>query len=144
MASMVPWSPLQEMREALDELMDENIQWQAQPAGGLPSANVYQTARDIVVELQLPGYMKEELSIEVGEEFVTVSGQSARATETRDRQYVRREFAMNSFSRTVALPSIVQPSSAEAEMKHGILTIAIPKLIEEKPKTAKISIKSGE
>ena len=143
MNSLTPWSPLREMRQALDELMDENTQWSA-PQMSLPSVNIYQAAREVVMEIQLPGYRKEDLSIEVGEDFLAVAGEVPHASEEEGRQYIRREFAKASFSRTVALPAIVQAEQAQAEMKHGILTVRIPKVIEEKPKTARISIKSAE
>lgn len=140
MSTLTPWSPLRDMREMLDEMMDTNMAW-ATPATSMsiPAANLSQTETDIQVELRLPGFKKEELSIEVGEDFLTISGESKSESE-ETRQYIRREFASQSFSRTMALPALVETDGATAEMKHGVLHISLKKQIEEKPKTAKIEI----
>ena len=142
MSNLTPWSPLKEMREALDELIDESNQWQGGAQISVPAANISQTATEIQIELYLPGYQKDQLSIEVGEDFVTIAGEARNTGE--NGEYYRREFVHSSFQRSLSLPSMVQVGEAEAEMKHGVLTIRIPKVIEEKPKTARISIKSLE
>lgn len=144
MSQLVPWSPLREMREALDELMDESVNWQAGPQAVVPAVNVSQTEKEVEVELNLPGYQKDQLSIEVGNDFVTISGEAQTSQKDEGKQYFRREFASRSFQRMISLPAIVESDKAEAEMKHGVLRITIPKVVEEKPKTSKISIKSGE
>lgn len=144
MASLTPWSPLREMREALDDLMDESVNWAGPAQMTAPSANVAQTTHDVLVEMRLPGISKENLSIEVGDDFMTVSAEVHQEDESGDRQYFRREFAQQSFSRSIALPAIVHGEKAEAEMKQGILHVRIPKVIEEKPKTTRVNIKSAD
>ena len=140
---LTPWSPLREMREALDGLMDETIAINSLPQMTLPAANVYQIGQSIFVEMCLPGYEKEQLSLEVGEDFLTVSAEGINEYDD-EREYVRREFAPQRFSRTVALPALVVTDTAKAEMKKGILTVQLPKIVEERPKTSRISISMGE
>jgi HSP20 family protein len=142
--SMVPWSPLREMREALDELMDETANWSAAPQVSAPAVNVSQTEREVVVEMRLPGYRVEDLSIEAGDDFLSLSGDTTSKDDDTDRHYFRREFVHQSFQRSIALPALVEGNKADAEMKHGVLTVRLPKIVEEKPKTAKIQIKSAE
>jgi len=143
MNSLGPWSPLREMREALDELMDETMHMNSLPQAALPAANIYQTEDTVEVEMRLPGYTKDDLSIEVGEDFVAVAGEAdVRHEEGRD--YARREFAHQSFNRTIALPALVRADKASAEMKHGILQIHLAKMVEERPKTIRIDIVSAE
>jgi HSP20 family protein len=139
MTHIVPLSPLREMREMLDELMDAT--WTApSPAIAGPAVNVAQTDAAVHVELRLPGFSKDELSIEIGEDFVAISGEQQQSTEQSGKQYFRREFATQSFTRTITLPAPVAAESARAEMKHGILHITLPKRVEEKPKTHKVDI----
>lgn len=142
MAQLIPWSPLREMREALDEIMDESVQWQNTSQATTPAANISQTDKEVRVQLALPGYQKDQLSIEVGEDFLSIAGDARE--ESTDDQFFRREFAHRSFRRSLSLPALVKVDEADAEMKHGILTITLQKLIEEKPKTARIQIKSEE
>ena len=144
MSNLMPWSPLREMREALDELMDESVSWSAHPQMSGPAVNVSQNEHEVIVELRLPGFKKEDLAIEVGEDFLSVSGERKQEQEEDGRHYFRREFAHQSFQRTISLPALVQTDKAEAEMRHGVLSVKIAKVVEEKPKTARIEIKSGE
>jgi len=138
-----PWEPLREMREALDELMDDGRTWQSSPAATMPAINMYQDNAELVVEFQVPGFTKDNLAIEVGEDFITVSGQTEQLFEPT-RPYIRREFTQQNFSRTVSLPGIVRNDKAEAEIKAGLLIIRVPKIVEERPKTARITIRSHE
>lgn len=129
----------------LDELMDET-NWSPVPQLTVPAVNVKQTADRVEVDMRLPGFKKEDVEIEVGEDFVTIKGEhkAERSEGEEEGSYFRHEFAQQSFARTVALPALVQTDNAEAEMKHGILHLKLTKLVEEKPKTAKVQIKSAE
>lgn len=143
MAQLVPWSPLREMREMLDEMMDETAAWSAPAAITAPAVNISQTTSDVLVEVRLPGYKKEDINLELGDGYLTISGEMKQEKEANEeKQYFRREFITQSFSRTVSLPSPVQEDAAEAEMKQGVLHIRMPKQIEEKPKTRRLQIKS--
>ncbi len=142
MAQLVPWSPLRDMREMLDELMDESAQWSTPAAVAAPAVNIAQTEKEVHVEMRLPGFKREDLSLEVGEDFLTINGEMRVEESTEETQFFRREFAAQSFTRTMSLPVLVQTDTAAAEMKHGILHIILPKKIEEKPKTTRLEIKA--
>ena len=142
MSTLTPWSPLREMREMLDDMMDDAVSWSPVATNNLPALNLSQTAKEILVELRLPGYTREDVNIEVGEDFLTISGEAKEETSHAETQHLRREFMRQSFTRTISLPSPVQVDQAEAEMKHGILHVRLPKRAEEKPKTAKLEIRA--
>jgi HSP20 family protein len=140
MTHIVPLSPLREMREMLDELMDAN--WSSPvPAMAGPAVNVAHTDTDVLVEMRLPGFHKDDLSIEIGEDFLTITAEHTQET-TSNKQYFRREFATQGFTRTMTLPAPVIAEKAQAEMKHGILHLTLPKHLEEKPKTHRVEIKA--
>lgn len=143
MPSLIPWSPLRDMREALDELMDESANLTTLPMTTVPPVNVFQDAQQVTVEMRLPGYHQKDLNIEVGEDFLSISGSVTQETN-EDQQYFRREFSQQNFQRTLSLPALVQSEKTEATMKHGVLVVRMPKQVEEKPKTARITIKSEE
>lgn len=140
MQRLGPWSPLRDMREMLDGMMDTMSLPNPQNMN-IPAVNISQTDQEILVDLILPGFKKEDLSIEVGTDFLTISGNHVQ--EEHDKQFVHREFATQSFSRTMSLPAQVETDSAAAEMKNGVLHLVLKKMQEEKPKTKKIEI-SGE
>jgi HSP20 family protein len=144
MANLVPWSPLREMQRMLDDMMDETIYSAPLSSGSGPAVNVSQTERDVLVDVRIPGFTTDNLTIEAGEDFLTVAGETSQTQEDGAAQYFRREFVSQSFSRTVSLPALVQGDKAEASMKNGVLHVRIPKIVEERPKTSKINIKSED
>lgn len=142
-SSLTTRSPLQEMREAIDELIDETRHWPAQTVPSSPAVNVYQNKTEVIVEVLLPGYQKDQLTLEVGEDFLTISGENSNTNE-ETREFFRREYAFNSFKRTISLPAVVNPEQAAADMKQGILTVRLVKIVEDKPKVSKIQIKESD
>jgi HSP20 family protein len=139
MNHLTPWSPLRDMREMLDGMMDESAGWNSPVALSAPAVNISQTENAVLLEMRLPGYKREDLSIEVGEDFIAVSGEHKTEVQS-SKQYFRREFVEGTFSRTMSLPALVESAKAVAEMKHGVLFVTLPKIKEEKPKTTKLEI----
>lgn len=117
-----------------DLLPAETIQSEA-----VPAVNMSQTETNIQLSFALPGFKKDDLSIDVGDNFVTVAGE---AKATQEQGEIHREFITSSFSRTVSLPVQVQPDTAEAEMRHGILQITLQKAVEAPPRTKRLEIKA--
>ena len=67
----------------------------------------------------LPGFKAEEISIEVEDEVLTISGKHEEAKEENGKRYLRRERRFGSFSRSIALPSGVDASKTTAETHDG-------------------------
>jgi putative transcriptional regulator len=105
-----------------------------------PPANCYQQSYELVVELPLPGYRTEQLHLEVGDDFLTVSG--AAHTQYADRRYFLQEFTPVPFRRTVVLPAQVQRMNAVADFQDGILTVRVPLTQAAPAPTATVSIRS--
>lgn len=140
MNRLIPWSPLHDMREMLDELMDESSTWSAPVTVSGPAVNIAQDEKNVLVEMRLPGFEREHLTLEVGDSYLTINGEAKQEEEKDGKQFFRREFAKQSFSRTISLPAPVATDQASAEMKHGVLHVTLPKLVEEKPKTKRLEI----
>jgi|GEM_PF-820784 len=140
---VMPWSPLHEVQEMLDGLMDENPAWSNPASVSVPAVNVFQNQQEICVEMCLPGFKRQDLNLEIGEDFLTVSGTKTQES-AENPHYFRREFATQQFTRTVSLPTIVQTDNAKAEMKQGILLVHLPKIVEEKPKSKRLEITSED
>jgi HSP20 family protein len=140
MTHLTPWSPLREMRSMLDELMDESSWPSHMAVVSAPAVNITQSAESIEVAVRAPGYKKDEITLEVGDEFLTVSGEAKNEQVSEDRHYIRREFASQQFSRTIPLPSPVAHEGAKAEMRDGILYVTMQKVKPEGPKTSTVAI----
>ena len=76
-----------------------------------------------VIEAAAPGFRKEDISIEVTANQVTISGQRDEQQEDRKRRY--SEIRRAAFTRTIMLPRDVNPDSAKATFENGVLKIVL-------------------
>jgi HSP20 family protein len=94
----------------------------------------------IYVRLSVPGFNKDNIDINVEDRLLTVSGKIETIVESNDKKrFHRREINLQSFTKSVTLPTIVQSDSAKAVFKDGMLNIELPKAPEVKPKKISIS-----
>ena len=105
-----------------------------------PAVEVIETATAIVVRAQVPGVLKEHLSVEVSPEGVRFKGDSqAEATEP-DQRYHRQEICYGTFERTVPVPVPVESDQATATLRDGILQVTIPKSTQGREKPVKVEV----
>ena len=101
--------------------------------------DVYEKGGDYHIEMDVPGYDKEDINIEVDNGYLTISAETNTEEKDEDKNYIRRERRYGKFSRSFYVGD-VEPDSIEAEFKKGTLKITVPK-IEEKPTKKQIEIK---
>lgn len=78
------------------------------------------------VEMDIPGYDKKDINIEVKDGYLTVTASKEKEEENKDKNYIRRERVYGSFSRSFALGD-VDVDKIDAKFENGILDIVIPK-----------------
>lgn len=107
------------------------------------SINMYEQGDNIIVELSVPGFKKDNFDINIENNVLTVSAQSEITEEDddKDKNYYYKEVQKASFSRSVQLPIRVNAENTSATYTDGILKVELPKAEEAKPK--KISIKAS-
>jgi len=139
-----PWSPMREvgsLHEAIDRLFEES--WPKVSSATFPQINVYEKEGKVVIEADVPGVAEEDLTIEAGEDSLTLEGERKTEKEIKEKDFYRKETSFGSFSRTIPLPALVNKDKAEAELKNGTLIITIPKQAKIKPKVTKIKVKKS-
>src|SRR5919199_575995 len=121
-------------------LMDEFLRgWNGnRVAGFTPLLDVRETDGEYLVLVDLPGVKSEDVTIEVTDDVLSISG-SRVPVETGDAQLVERPFG--SFVRTLTLPKGVEEDKIVADYHDGVLELHVPKPAEQRPK--KIAIASG-
>lgn len=144
--ALSPWSSLREMRslqEEMDRLFEEGMPTVERSVSlpAMPSANLRQDEKNIYLEMPVPGYKEENIEIDVAPEYVSINGKVEQDDEEKKKGYFRQEYACQSFSRTVPFPVPVDADKAEADVEKGVLTVVVPKVEPEKPKTKKLMIK---
>src|SRR6476660_7745080 len=97
------WMPLQQL-----DLVERRLRRLFEEAGFapplLPAADVYETADDFVVELDVPGFAEKELEIEVSDHTLTIKGEQTETKEEMEKAFRLRERLEREFERRFALP----------------------------------------
>jgi HSP20 family molecular chaperone IbpA len=102
------------------------------------TVDVYQTDSEIVIKALVAGVRPEELDISITRDMVTIHGKRVESKEIQEDDYVYRELYWGGFARTVVLPAEVDVDMAEAEQKHGLLTIRLPKINKDRQTKLKV------
>ena len=92
-----------------------------------------------VVKVDVPGMKKEDLTLEVADDYLVLQGERKHTSEEKKDGYFRTERTYGSFCRTVPLPEGAQSAHAVALMHDGVLEISMPlTATAEKPRTLAI------
>ena len=105
------------------------------------AVDVYQNPDEIIIEAMIAGVKPEDLNVAITRDMVTIRGKRQEMREVAEDNYFYKELYWGSFSRTVLLPHEIDIENAEANEKHGLLTIKLPKI--DKGRQAKLRVKSG-
>jgi HSP20 family protein len=124
---------------------EEEDAWEP-AAGGSPQdgelpVDMYQTDDAITIRALVAGVSPNDLEISITRDMVTIRGIREEIQEAHDDNYYHRELFWGSFSRTLVLPEEVAIDEAEAQEKHGLLEIRLPKL--DKHRSTQLRVKSN-
>jgi HSP20 family protein len=141
------WDPLREllrMQEDMDRAFaslwrigDGN---QKAARAWVPSIEVFEDKTQFTVEAELPGVSKEDLSLNVSEDTVTLSGERKYHQEEKEGSALLSEMVYGTFQRVIPLGQPVKTDAVKAEFKDGILTVTLPKAEISKTKEIKIEV----
>ena len=104
-----------------------------------PAINVKESDEAYTVELAAPGMKKEDFNVHINDEgnLIIKMEQKNEKKEDKNTRYLRREFSYSKFEQTLILPDDVRKDAISAKVEHGVLTVELPKLIEEKVKVSR-------
>ena len=92
-----------------------------------PAAEVYETPRDYVVNIEVAGLTEEDVSCQVTNNTLIVRGARQFRRVSEEARYHASERVYGAFERLFPLPSHVQPEKLKTKFSDGILEITIPK-----------------
>ncbi len=94
-----------------------------------------------VVTADMPRINKDEINLDVGDDYIDISAEHKESEEEKKKKYIRKEHSEISIHRRMSLPGRVKSSEVKAKLDNGILTVDLPKENPTpQPKTTKISI----
>jgi HSP20 family protein len=129
-APAAPWSELQRLSSQLQSLMGRWDDWPSLGDAFTPLADIEETDDAYLIELELAGVKKDDVTVEVSGRRVTVSGE--RTERQRTGILRRRTRSVGRFHYEVTLPSEVDEESVEAGMDAGVLTLRVPKTARDR------------
>jgi molecular chaperone IbpA len=134
------FSPLYRSVVGFDRLADLLDAAAHETATGYPPYNIERTGdHEYRIEIAVAGFKPDELSIEVKESVLTVTGQ--KAANDAERRFVHRGLAERNFERRFQLAEYVVVT--EANLADGLLSISLKRELPEALKPRRIAIGSG-
>lgn len=100
-----------------------------------PAINVKESDKAYTVELAAPGMKKEDFNVHINDEgnlIIKMEQKQEHKDEDKNSRYLRREFSYSKFEQTLILPDDVKKENISARVEHGVLTVDLPKVVEEK------------
>lgn len=91
------------------------------------TVDIYDKGNEIVIQSTVAGVKPEDLDVNISSDTVTIRGRRERMEEVKENDYYYKELFWGTFSRSVILPEEIDDEAAEATLKHGLLTIHLPK-----------------
>ncbi|WP_020403322.1 Hsp20/alpha crystallin family protein [Gracilimonas tropica] len=123
--------------DILDEFFNDSIRYKKDSF--VPSVDISETENSFEISVALPGMKKEDISVDLDDGRLTISGERKFEKEDEGKNYHRLESGFGTFSRSFQLPDNIDESSIEAKYENGVLDITINKSEEKVKKQIKIA-----
>ena len=103
-------------------------------AKNMMKTDVKETDKGYEVAIDLPGFKKDELHLELNDGYLTISAEKGLDKDEKDKndKYIRRERYAGSMSRTFYVGEGMKEEDIHAKYENGILSLEIPKEVEKK------------
>jgi HSP20 family protein len=95
-----------------------------------PPVDCYETAGEFIVEIELPGFRREDLSLGICRNMLIAEGFKKEEEKGKKVRYICLERLFGRFCRTVEIPPAVDASRVTARYNKGILFVTFPKIAE--------------
>jgi HSP20 family protein len=105
-----------------------------------PAMDVYETEKELVVELQTPNIDPSKINVCVEDGVLKIEGGVENVKEKEGRNYYKKEIRSGQFARSLILPVGVKEDEVKAKYENGMLKITMPKSEIKKPKKIEVEI----
>jgi HSP20 family protein len=140
MTTLVKWAPFSDL-EIMERRMRRMLEDFGVAAAPLPAADMYETDKELVVELDVPGFAEKELELEILDHTLTITGEKSAEKAEQRKSYYLHERIEKHFERRFTLPPEVDTEHIEAKFRTGVLEVHVPKIEPLKARTIEIEKK---
>ncbi|MBI3442875.1 MAG: Hsp20/alpha crystallin family protein [Candidatus Sungbacteria bacterium] len=107
------------------------------------TVDIYDKDDAIVIQSTVAGVKPEDLEVSITSDMVSIKGARQCTNRVSEDRYYYKELFWGTFSRTVILPEEIDEHNTEAALKHGLLTITLPKKKKGLAHAQKVKIKTA-
>lgn len=142
--SVVRFDPLRELtsfRDDINRLFVRTFGEGAEARTWAPAVDVFEREHEVVLKAELPGLTAEDVTVELDDNVLTISGERTFTDRVEDGRYHRVERSYGKFSRSLTLPQGIDEDGVSASFADGVLEVTVPKA--EIPSPRKVTIQTG-
>ena len=142
-----PWSenrvrPMEDLYKEMDHLVSHLFSNSGDKSPAfVPRVNIVETELGYEVSADLPGINPDDVSVELHEGQLTISGSRNQETAEEGKTFHRVERSFGEFKRVISIPELIDEDGIQADYDNGVLTVSLPK--SEKLKPTRIAIKAS-
>jgi HSP20 family protein len=103
-----------------------------------PAADLYETPEGLVLRLEIPGAVREDLGIDLAGQELVVRGQRRPLPPANISRVLHYEITYGSFERSFHIPMAIDPEGVKARYEHGILEVQLPR---QAPRSRRIPVR---
>jgi len=135
------WSDFEDVSNRLARFFDDSMHTPMRAGAWLPAVSVAESTEELVLTAELPGMTDEDVSLELENDVLTISGEKTETVSEGDdeRRYHVCERRFGAFSRSFTLPRSVDGANIVATFDNGVLSVRLPKAAEAKGRKIEIS-----
>ena len=103
-----------------------------------PKVDVKDYDDKITIEAEIPGLAREDVSVDLEAQVLTITGGKREVKDDEDARYIRKELKRSSFKRSFKLGDNMNVKKIQADFDNGLLLVTVPKREKDEPKKVKI------
>ncbi len=147
--TLVKWDPfrdVEKLQNRINRMFEDSFGHTCEPdddtclCAWRPPVDIYESDSGIVLAAELPGVGKENISVEVKDNILTLKGERTANQNILEKNFYRQERCYGTFERSFTLQQNIQPNLIKATFKDGVLEIEIPKPEEEQPRQISVKV----
>lgn len=147
--AIVRWDPFRDimtLRDRMDRLFEDSLsrfrgsEGEYAPSTWTPAVDIYETNDSLVINAEIPGVDKKDISIEVKGNALFLKGERKFEKGIGQENYYRIERSYGSFRRVFSLPENFDKEKIGASFRNGVLEITLPRMEEAKLKQINVRV----
>ncbi len=139
-----PFRELMALQDRMNRMFDSTAHGagtdeEVEAAAWTPAVDIYETRDAIIVNVEAPGMSRDQFSVEVKDDLLTLRGERPFEKDVSRENYHRIERAYGRFRRSFVLSTPINNDGITATYRDGVLEVVLPKVEETKAKKIEIT-----